>query len=476
MRMRMRMRRTDIVVLLCLCTPGMPSAAQVTPAGRQFQVNTYTYDVQTYPAVSSDDRGNFVVVWSSYAQDYYYAGIFGQRFSARGNRLGSEMRVNTYVFDDQNFADVSVAPDGRFVVAWSSYFQDGDDFGVFAQRFGADGSPHGTEFQINTYTTDEQSSASIDHDASGNFVVVWADETRDGDDFGVFGRRFASDGTPRGTEFQVNTYTSDYQGSPRVAVGRNGDFVVTWTSDGQDEFGYGVFAQRFGSDGERLGGELQVNTYTMGDQQAARVAALPDAFVVAWQDLGRDGSSDGVFARRIDGRGLAGDDFQVNTQTRNDQSFPAIGADEDGNFVVTWSSGEQDGDVTGVFAARFASDGTAMGGEFQVNVHTIDAQAYPVIAVRPDGGFVIVWSSAEEDGELFGNFGQRFTLGEEPASCPGDCDASGAVRVDELVRGVNIALGSLTLDYCNEFDRNGNGAVEINELIQAVNAALNGCG
>jgi hypothetical protein len=62
-----------------------------------------------------------------------------------------------------------------------------------------------------------------------------------------------------------------------------------------------------------------------------------------------------------------------------------------------------------------------------------------------------------------------------PAVCVGDCDDSGTVTVDELIRGVNIALGLVPLDNCGSFDANGNGGVTVNELVQAVNAALEGC-
>jgi hypothetical protein len=62
-----------------------------------------------------------------------------------------------------------------------------------------------------------------------------------------------------------------------------------------------------------------------------------------------------------------------------------------------------------------------------------------------------------------------------PTSCPGDCDGNGTVAINELIRGVNIALGSTPLDDCPVFDTGGDGAVAINELIAAVNAALNGC-
>ena len=61
-------------------------------------------------------------------------------------------------------------------------------------------------------------------------------------------------------------------------------------------------------------------------------------------------------------------------------------------------------------------------------------------------------------------------------ACVGDCDGNGEVAINELITGVNIALGSASLDTCPSFDANGSGEVEINELIAAVNNALNGCG
>ena len=49
------------------------------------------------------------------------------------------------------------------------------------------------------------------------------------------------------------------------------------------------------------------------------------------------------------------------------------------------------------------------------------------------------------------------------------------MTVDELIKGVNIALGTTSVDACPSFDANGDGAVTINELIAAVNRALTGC-
>jgi hypothetical protein len=60
--------------------------------------------------------------------------------------------------------------------------------------------------------------------------------------------------------------------------------------------------------------------------------------------------------------------------------------------------------------------------------------------------------------------------------CPGDCDANTFVDVAELVRGVQVALGTDDLTACPSIDSNGDDAVVVDDLIRAINAALNGCG
>jgi hypothetical protein len=60
--------------------------------------------------------------------------------------------------------------------------------------------------------------------------------------------------------------------------------------------------------------------------------------------------------------------------------------------------------------------------------------------------------------------------------CGGDCNHDHRVSVDELVRGVSIALGAATLELCPVFDCNGTGNVTVDCLIAAVDDALDGCG
>ncbi len=61
------------------------------------------------------------------------------------------------------------------------------------------------------------------------------------------------------------------------------------------------------------------------------------------------------------------------------------------------------------------------------------------------------------------------------AQCAGDCSGDGEVTVNELVLGVNIALGNASIEQCSSFDVNSDAEVTVTELIGAVNSALNGC-
>ena len=63
-----------------------------------------------------------------------------------------------------------------------------------------------------------------------------------------------------------------------------------------------------------------------------------------------------------------------------------------------------------------------------------------------------------------------------PTACVGDCNGDGVVRVNELVVGVNIVLGSAPVTACPSFDRSHDGVVTISDLVAGVNNLLYGCG
>ncbi|HEY5597923.1 MAG TPA: tandem-95 repeat protein [Kiloniellales bacterium] len=329
------------------------------PAGPEFQVNTFTQNHQQLPEVAALANGGFVIVWTSQNQDGNNNGVFAQRFDANGQAAGAEFQVNTFIQGAQDAADVAALADGGFVVTWQSQSQDGNGMGVFAQRFDAAGQAVGGEFQVNTFTQNGQQAPDVAALADGGFVVVWESQNQDGNNLGVFGQRFDATGEAVGSEFRINTFTQNAQQSAEVAALADGGYVVVWESQNQDGSNLGLFGQRFAADGSAAGGEFRINTQTLGNQQTAAVAALADGgFAVVWQSDGQDGSGFGVFGQRFDANGAAiGPEFQINGFTAGAQGMADVAVLADGSLAVTWQSAGQDGSFEGVFARVFV--GTA---------------------------------------------------------------------------------------------------------------------
>jgi len=221
---------------------GQRYASSGAPLGGEFRVNTYTAGDQRMSSVAMDPAGNFVVLWSA-DHDGSSLGIFGQRFAGSGAPLGPEFRVNTFTPGAQYDPSVAIDGSGNFVVVWTSQAQDGSSTGIFGQRFAATGAPAGTEFRVNTYTTSYQVRPEAARDSSGNFVVVWT--SQQGIAYSeIFGQRYASSGAPLGAEFRVNTTTTGNQSYGTVAASTAGNFVVAWAGT-QLAGSYDVYAQRF---------------------------------------------------------------------------------------------------------------------------------------------------------------------------------------------------------------------------------------
>ena len=337
---------------------GRRYAPDGTPLGPEFAVNTFTTGHQDQPVVAAATDSSFVVAWTSAGQDGAQQGVFGRRFDAAGAALGAEFQVNTYTASSQMEPALAFGGTDGFVVVWRSLLQDGSGWGVFGQRYDPTALAVGPEFRVNSHTTASQYEPSVTADDAGGFVVVWSSYGQDGEDLGVFGQRFDPTGSPLGPEFRVNSFTGSFQSEPAVSGDGSGAFVVVWSGPGPLG-SYDVFAQRYDAAGAPVGGEFTINSYTTYAQFEPAIASdSTGAFVVAWTSTAfQDGNDDGVFAQAFDASGAAlGPELQVNTYTTSVQAFPSIAAGPAGRFVVAWSSAGQDGDGGGAFAQRLGPD------------------------------------------------------------------------------------------------------------------------
>ncbi len=405
-----------IVCLAAWVIPSLLPALEPVRDGSEFKVHTYTTSQQRRPRAAAGPDGQFVVVWQSYEQDGSHYGVFGRVRDSAGAPIGGEFQVPQFTTGSQNFPSVAMGPSGDFVVVWESYGQDGAGDGIFGRLFDLDGLPAGDSFPINLTTSSDQRWPMPAFSADGTFVVVWHSNLQDGSSYGVFGQRFDGDGLPLGGEFQVNTFTPNEQWLPAVGIDGAGNFVVVWESQGQDSLG-GIFGRRFDAWGAPLGGEFQVTGAGQPDEIQPRVAMNEAGdFVVAWTAAGLDGESGAILARQFNPAGVArGGAVQVNTFWTGFQGFPDVGIDASGSFVVTWQSYYQDGDSYGIFGQRFVPQGAApLAGEVPVAAGGGIARSSPSMTRVGDQQFLVVWQDGSQDGDGSGIFAGRFDDGGHP--------------------------------------------------------------
>ncbi len=210
--------------------------------GAEFLLNTFTTGNQNDVAIGMAADGSFVAAWVSSSFDGSATGIAARRFDASGVAAAPELLVNTYTTGSQSRPSVGVRADGSFVVVWEGYVDAVARADIFGQAFDNTGATVGTEFLVNTFTTGNSAQSAVSSEGDG-FIATWSSLGQDGSGDGVFARRFGVDGTPLSDEFLVNTFTAGVQ-RDAVAV-ETGSFVATWLSIGQDGDAGGVYAQRF---------------------------------------------------------------------------------------------------------------------------------------------------------------------------------------------------------------------------------------
>jgi hypothetical protein len=316
-------------------------------------VNGYTTDAQENPKVAVLAGGKIVVVWESQGQDGDGKGVYAGILDAQGGVLTTDISANQWTTGNQAAPSVVALSDGSFVVVWHSYAQDGDGLGIFGRRFSSSGVAQTNEFQINAYTTSDQSNPVVARFSDDRFIVVYASATDVAGRSDIRFRVMLASGAPTGGEQIVNTLTAT-EYNPSIAVFDDDRFLVAFQHT--DSLETDIYARRYLANLSPDGFEFKVNLYTTGAQTTPRVATLSDGgFVIGWTSYQQDGSGNGVFFRRFDSTGQGGTEKSPHIYTNGDQELGAICRGQAGSFLIVWQSQSQDGSDYGVFGRRYMS-------------------------------------------------------------------------------------------------------------------------
>lgn len=221
------------------------------------------------PAVAMNDS-TFVVAWRGPdPKGGKFSEIYAQRFTAAGTKVGGVFMANT----DANVRHVEPSADmdraGNFVIAWSNEVNGmGTGTGIYAQRFSASGAKLGGEFRVNLSTGSEWNSSEVAVGPDGEFAVVWQGNKATGGS-GCFGQLYAADGTRVGGTFALAARPGGTEQYPSVDVGTGGNFVASWTdyNDGSRL----AYAQLFGP-----GATPASDPVALGSSYSAEAVVQPD--------------------------------------------------------------------------------------------------------------------------------------------------------------------------------------------------------
>lgn len=335
-------------------------------------------------------NGNYLITWAE--RDYFDATqpttVRAQIFDPDGNSITGQIQVNTSSLGlvgslprPDSLLHVSALDGGGFVVTWNA--PDADGNGIFLQQFDASGTAVGSEMQVNTFETGDQSDAKVIGIAGGGYYVFWTEA----EDLG-------------GGNWQIRVLRQEYS-----AVGASvGSATVIASRDvGEDALTGGAAESYFDVQVERLAGDETVVSW-------------------AWSDANWDIITQ---AKVIDSAGnvLAP---VLEPMTTTDPNIPQqdVVALDNGNFMIVWgidfgSTGAVGVGYTEIYGAVYDAAGALVTPKTTLVSGIGDRLFDRSVVTDGDGGFFLAYRQEYDNGDS-GIFIQQF-------------DATGGARGDRVV-------------------------------------------
>ncbi len=331
------------------------SAQQLSPNGITQIVSSGARNLQ----VAMDDNNNFVMVYNRNTGSGRQ-NIIGTKYIVDNdpNNIG-DLQESYFVEDwtfDSEYPDVAITPDGSYhVIAWEqSSNADGSGKGIYARvypDFAQDDDNGGPAFLVNTTTSGDQEIPKVAMAADGDFLVIWLSGGSS-----LRGQRFNSSGVKQGSEFIIATITG-YSTSAHydVAMDDGGDFVVTWSSDNDEDLD--IYARLYSASATPQGSAFRVNNTTNDLQIRPKVAMTgTGGFVIYWQS--NTVPTTHFYKKYYSNATVQISDTEIPT-SENNLYIGDVVINDAGEFFISYTSLDRHT----AYYKHFASNGTLVGSE-----------------------------------------------------------------------------------------------------------------
>lgn len=315
-----------------------------------------------------------------------------------------EFKVNNGSLASIPNLDISMNTTGRAVAVW-----DRGPSGDYAfQILDRSGKKIGPE--TNLSTIDGRANPKVAVHESGNFTIVW-ESTQSGCSNLIFERQFDFNGIPVSVPDTVAQCSASItlNSEADIAMDKNGAFVVVWSQQRTTSSSTEIMGQKYDANGEKAGIPFQINTNTNDLQSSPAIAMNDDGrFVVVWKSfIGILGTEYGIFGQLFDASGTpVGSEFRID---------PPAGAallvfdidvamDEAGRFAVVWDEVEADNNYD-VVVQLFDENGGKIGGATELSAPGIN-NLYPSVSTTSGRGFFVAWTNSGSGGSYRDIYGQ----------------------------------------------------------------------
>lgn len=392
-------------------------------------------------------------------------------YKDNGNLAFARRNINNNGDGTQLHSSVAVLPNGKFITVWEDDSSSAD--GLQSDKktnahdiYGRIMNPQGCEISgnseiiINAETAGHQADPDVAADKDGNFVVVWTDDKDNNGSTQVYMRGFDAEGKQRFATKVVNKESTRDQYQARIAMAPDGQFAVSWTDKRASESMPQIYVRGFKANGTEAFAERLITDKAEGTRVKSDIFMDKDhRVIVAWQDDGDGNGSTQVKFRILNADGTNKTSAKTaNSVSKGDQNAPSISGKQDGSkFLIAWSDVASSSATTyNIMARTFDANGNPIDADFTASTSKTKNQDVQV-CMNNSGNALLTWYDPTSRNVKYRKFKDgKLSDAEGRINQPDNTDSSGKNGKSYQPAVSCLPDGKLSVvTYSDDRDNNG---------------------